>query len=157
MEDQGEATFLIGNRTDPLSDLPRFLYANLRCQIHYRPELNAELFQYRTRSGVKVPICFGFAAGELGVLPILEDYPGPQAGGAAQSFLKTYPKSKIIYANAGKNFVHLSPRSSVIAALVFVNSYTPVGFYLLNRTSYLVKSSPCQAVLDFGVITTLPL
>lgn len=120
MEDQGEATFLIGNRTDPLFDLTRFLYANLRCQTHYRPELNAELFQYRTRAGVNVPICFRFAAGELGVLPILEDYPSPQAIGAAQSFLKTYPKAKIIYATAGKNFVNLSPRSSVIPALALV-------------------------------------
>jgi predicted AAA+ superfamily ATPase len=121
MEDQGEATFLIGNRTDPLFDLTRFLYANLRCQTHYRSELNAELFQYRTRAGVNVPICFRFAAGELGILPILEDYPGPQAVGAAQSFLKTYPKAKIIYATSGKNFTHLSPRSSVIPALALVN------------------------------------
>ena len=121
MEDQGEATFLIGNRTDPLFDLTRFLYANLRCQTHYRPELNTDLFQYRTRAGVNVPICFRFAAGELGILPILEDYPGPQAVGAAQSFLKSYPKAKIIYATLGKNFAHLSPRSSIIPTLALVN------------------------------------
>jgi len=70
---------------------------------------------------MNVPICFKFAAGELGILPILEDYPGPQAVGAAQSFLKYYPKAKIIYATMGKNFAHLSPRSSIIPALALVN------------------------------------
>jgi hypothetical protein len=29
--------------------------------------------------------------------------------------------------------------------------------FLVTTSYYLVKSSPCQAVLDFGVMTTLPL
>ena len=121
MEDQGEATFLIGNRTDPLFDLTRFLYANLRCQTHYRPELNAELFQYRTRAGVNVPLCFRLPTGELGIVPILEDYPTPQAIASGQSFLKSYPKGKVVYAAMGKNYAHLSPQSCIIPAVALVH------------------------------------
>ncbi len=116
MEDQGEATYLIGHRTDPLYDLTRFLYANLRCQVHYRPELNAEFFQFRTRSGVFVPLCFRLEEGVLGIIPILEDYPNPLAIGSGQSFLKNYPRGKIIYATQGKNFAKLSPRSCIVPA-----------------------------------------
>lgn len=120
LEDQGEASFLLGNRTDPLFDLIRFLYANLRCQIHYRPELRGELFQYRTRSGVNVPLVFRLATGELGIIPIMEDYPSPHAMASAQSFLKFYPKGKIVFASAGTNDALLSPRIRVLPAVKLV-------------------------------------
>jgi len=120
LEDQGEATHLIGLRTDPLFDLNRFLYANLRCQIHYRPELNAELFQYRTRSGVHVPFVFRLPKGEVGIIPILEDNPSQIAIASAQSFLKAYSKGKVVFATYGKNDRVLSPAIRIIPAASLV-------------------------------------
>jgi hypothetical protein len=111
---------LIGQRTDPLFDLTRFLYANLRCQIHYRPELNGTLFQYRTRSGVLVPLCFRLPKGVVGIIPILEDYPTPQAIGSGSSFLRKYPDGKVIFASQGKTKQLLSPHSCIIPALDLV-------------------------------------
>lgn len=120
MEDQGEASYLIGRRTDPLYDLTRFLYANLRCQIHYRPEVNGQIFQYRTRGGALVPLCFRLPKGEIGVIPVLEDYPSPQAIKSASSFLKAYPNGKILFATWGNKSVEISPRSRVLPALALV-------------------------------------
>jgi len=120
MEDQGEASWLIGQRTDPIFDLTRFLYANLRIQVHYRPELRTTLFRYETRGGAFIPLCFRIDGRELGILPIEEQNPNRSVLASATSFLKTYPKGKVVFCNERGPVQHLSARLCVIPAPLLV-------------------------------------
>lgn len=120
MEDQAEASYLIGPRTDPLFDLTRFLYANLRAQVFYRPQLNTEMFRYETRGGAQVPLCFRFQSREIGVVPIMEQYPNRSAVASATSFLKKYPKSHVVFVNDGNKAEVLSPRLAIVPATTLV-------------------------------------
>ena len=101
-EDQGEASYLAENRYDLLTNRIRFLFANLRAQILYRPDLGIRMFQYRNRGGGYVPLCFGKGNSFLGIIPILEDRPSLSEIRGAQSFIKTYQRAKIIYCHIGK-------------------------------------------------------
>jgi predicted AAA+ superfamily ATPase len=114
LEDQGEATQLKTLAPTPLEDLERFLYANLRTQWIYRPELGIRLSQYRTRGGSYVPFVLRSKSGALGILPILEENPGPQAMGSASSFLKTVPGSKLIFVHPGTKDQILSTRQRAL-------------------------------------------
>lgn len=96
-EDQGEATHLSGNRYDDLTQLVRLLFSQLRHQLHYRPELQGEIFQFRNRGGAHVPLCFRSGHAVLGIIPILTENPHPSTLATARSFLKTYPKGKVLY------------------------------------------------------------
>lgn len=96
-EDQGEATYLSSNRYDPSTQLLRFLYSQLRHQVHYRPELTAKIFQFRNRGGAHVPLCFRSKNATLGIIPILTENPHPNSLATARSFLRTYPGSKLLY------------------------------------------------------------
>lgn len=109
-EDQGEATYLTGNRYSDSSQLLRFLYSELRHQIHYRPELMAEIFQFRNRGGTLVPLCFRSGKSVLGIIPILTENPSPMLFPAARSFLKTYPNSKLLFVHQGNSDVILNER-----------------------------------------------
>ncbi len=116
LEDQAEASYLVGSRTDPSHDLLRFLYANLRLQLIYRPALKGTLFRYETRGGALVPLAFRFEGGEIGIIPILEQNPNRGAISSANSFLKKYNHSKVIFVNSGGEPQVLSPRLCVIPA-----------------------------------------
>ncbi len=113
-EDQGEATHLVSNRYDELTQLTRFLFAQLRHQWHYRPEVEGSLFQFRTRGGAYVPLCFRGKDGILGMIPILEENPNANALAGARSFLKFYPQSKVVFIHRGKNDQVLSSRMRTI-------------------------------------------
>lgn len=114
LEDQGEATYLIGSQRDPIFDLTRFLYANLRDQLHYRPDWEGQIFQYRTRSGSLVPLCFKIQGKILGIIPIPDQYPTPQAVGSASSFIKNHPGAQVIYAIQSGRSVEISPHQRVV-------------------------------------------
>ncbi len=100
-EDQGEASFSARTEPEPLKKLTLFLYANLRVQIYYRPEVEGELFQYRTRNGAYVPLCFRTNKGILGIIPTTDTEITHSDLGSAHSFLKKYPSSKIIFTHTG--------------------------------------------------------
>jgi uncharacterized protein len=107
-EDQGEATHLAPGVTDPLSDITRFLFSNLRQQWLYRPDLGIRLSQLRNRGGAYVPLVLRNKTGNLGVIPILEETPEPQAIGSASSFLRNNSGSKVIFVHTGSRDVVLS-------------------------------------------------
>ncbi len=75
LEDQGEASYLAAGRYDELTNLTRFLFSDLRTQLHYRPELGVRIFQFRNRGGAHVPLCFAQGARVLGIIPSLSDRP----------------------------------------------------------------------------------
>ena len=84
------------NTIDPLENLIHFCFTQLRVQFEYRLGLNTLLFQYRTRSGAMVPLAFKNKEGCLGILPIKSIDRISSALGSAQSFLRTYSRSKVL-------------------------------------------------------------
>jgi predicted AAA+ superfamily ATPase len=101
-EDQGEATYLASNRYDEVTQLTRFLFAQIRAQWTYRPEVEGSLFQYRTRGGAYVPFCFRSKYGLLGIMPILNESPNEGAMASARSFVKAYPNARLLFVHTGK-------------------------------------------------------
>ena len=102
-EDQGEATHLAANRYDDLTQLLRFIYAQVRHQAQYRPELRAEIFQFRNRGGAYVPLCIRAGKAILGIIPMLTENPQPGLFATARSFLKTYSGAKLLLVHQGKS------------------------------------------------------
>lgn len=109
-EDQGEATFLCDNRYDDLTQMTRFLFSQLRHQWVYRPEVEGSFFQYRTRGGAFVPLCFRDKNGVLGIIPILEESPNESELASARSFLGKTPRSKALFVHLGSHDQILSNR-----------------------------------------------
>lgn len=105
LEDQGTASWLKGTVLHDTDDLLRGLYANLRAEYHYRPELNVKTFQWRTRNGAEVPLVFSSRQGTIGFIPTLSRVPAPKILGSAQSFLKKFPEAKVVIAYDGKDLV----------------------------------------------------
>lgn len=107
-EDQGEAHHL---RRKPASEIQRlgfFLFSQLRTQWTYRPELGLRLTEFRTRGGAYVPLALHSPSGSLGILPVLEENPSPQALGSARAFQRAYRGAKILFAHRGRTDACLS-------------------------------------------------
>jgi len=100
-EDQGEATYLAGDKPEKLARMTRFLFSFVRQQWAYRPELEVKIFQYRSRGGAYVPLALHSKYGELGFLPMLDQTPGKHEMASARSFLDHYPKGKCILIHLG--------------------------------------------------------
>lgn len=107
-EDQAEATHLAAKPMDPLTDMTRFLFAQIRIPLQLEMSKRVEYFQYRTRSGAYVPICVRWGQTSLGLMPILEENPNRNAMGSASSFLKKYPGSRVL-------FIHYQPEAKRIS------------------------------------------
>lgn len=110
LEDQGMATHLAGSPLSPLDNLIRGIYSNARHQFHYRPELNARIFQYRTRGGALVPLAFHTRNGSLGIIPCIEGSATASAVKSAQSFVGKIRNSRVLILHSGENFSHVSDR-----------------------------------------------
>lgn len=102
-EDQGEATHLAGDRTDVLLGITRFLFSFLRQQWIYRPELEARLFQYRSRGGAFVPLALRTKLGTLGFIPMLDEAPGRHEMASARSFLGSYKSGRCLFVHLGRS------------------------------------------------------
>lgn len=119
-EDQGEATHLAGDRSDPLFQMTRFLFSYVRQQWVYRPELEARLFQYRNRGGAFVPLALHTKLGTLGFIPMLDETPGKHEIASATSFLNSYKNSKCLLVHQGEldrcvsNSLRIVPLSSLV-------------------------------------------
>lgn len=115
-EDQGEATYMAGNRYDEGTQLLRFLYSELRHQTHYRPELNAQMFQFRNRGGAHVPLCFRSGDSVLGIIPTIAETPEPGSLATARAFLKAYPHSKLLFTHLGSKDTLIDSRIRCLGA-----------------------------------------
>jgi len=109
LEDQGTASWLKGSALENADDLTRGLYANLRQEYHYRPELRAKISHWRIQNEIEVPLIFSSRHGRLGIVPTLSEQPAPKTLGSAQSFLNKFPGSKVVIAYGGSTIVHKPP------------------------------------------------
>lgn len=105
LEDQGLASWLKGAALEDADDLTRGLYANLRQEFHYRPQLRGRVFQWRTRGGAEVPLAFSSRLGTIGFVSTLSREPAPKTLGSASAFLKKFPGSKVVVAYGGDSIV----------------------------------------------------
>jgi predicted AAA+ superfamily ATPase len=101
LEDQGMASWLTDRVLDEPQDIVRGIFSNLRQEFHYRPEVRGEIFQYRTKHGVNVPLVFRSRLGTLGIVATMEHIPAPKTLGSAQSFLDRIKDSKVVVAYGG--------------------------------------------------------
>ncbi len=101
-EDAGEARYVAESFHSPFVPLLNLLFSNLHPQFRYRPELGIRPYQYRTRGGATVPLCFRKGDQNLGVIPLLEDTPGKTEISSAQSFVKTMSKAKVLLVHSSK-------------------------------------------------------
>jgi predicted AAA+ superfamily ATPase len=109
LEDQGLASWLTGTVLESADDLLRGVYANLRQEIHYRPEWRGRISQWRTYNDVTMPLVIASTQGKLGIIPTLAGEPTPKILGSAKAFLKSHPGAKVAVACAGDQFVQRAP------------------------------------------------
>jgi predicted AAA+ superfamily ATPase len=97
-EDQGLASYLSKNPPRDQDKIMRGVYANLRQELHYRPHPQNEVFSFRTHDGTDIPLAFKFEQGVVGVIASDERHPTLKAQASAKSFLKRFPKAKVVIA-----------------------------------------------------------
>ncbi len=112
-EDIGEAFFLHQDYQHWRSRGPEILYAVLRGQYAYRSELGAKFFRYETAGGALVPLAVESSIGTMGLVPIDGELPNASESKSSISFLKSYPKSKVIFISFESTSRIISHRSAV--------------------------------------------
>lgn len=100
LEDQGMASWLMRSSGSESRNIIRGLYSNLRQELWYRRSDKTSLFQWRTRNGAEVPLVFQNGEDTLGVIPTGDSVPTPKVMGSANSFLRSFPRGKVVIANA---------------------------------------------------------
>jgi uncharacterized protein len=118
-EDQAEAHRLIGSRQKKIDQMIHFAFQHLRAQFEYRLGQHTSIFQYRTRGGAILPLCFKNNEGTLGVIILESSDDASRAIPAANSFLKTYLNSKVLLLHPDQEVRVLQPRI-LLAPLVAV-------------------------------------
>lgn len=101
LEDQGFASWIARSGLEHPQDIVRGLYANLRQELHYRPELNGRIYQYRTKHAVEIPLVFDAKGIKVGVIGLTERELRPKVVASAQAFLKKHPGFKCVIAHGG--------------------------------------------------------
>jgi predicted AAA+ superfamily ATPase len=105
LEDQGFASWIARSGLDRPQDIVRGLYANLRQELHYRPELNGRIYQYRTKHAVEIPLVLDATGVKVGLLASLERELRPKTLASAQAFLKKHPGFKCVIAYGGSDAI----------------------------------------------------
>jgi predicted AAA+ superfamily ATPase len=118
-EDQAEAHRLIGSEQKKIDRMIHFAFQHLRAQFEYRLGEHTTIFQYRTRGGAILPLCFKNNEGTLGIIILESADDASRAIAPANSFLKTYMNSKVLLLHPGKEVKVLQPRI-LLAPLVAV-------------------------------------
>lgn len=101
LEDQGMATWLMHKNAVDTADIMRGLYANLRQEVHYRPENGGEIFRWTTRNGADVSLAFVQSGKVLGIQCTPDKVPTPKLLRSAASFQRTFPNAQIVIAYGG--------------------------------------------------------
>lgn len=97
LEDQLEEFDLSGNSLSTLNQKITAFYRNIRAQFIYRSGMQVEFFQYRTRGGAYVPLALQSDLGTIGFIFIDHEKPELSEKRSAESFLRKFPRSKILY------------------------------------------------------------
>ncbi len=114
-EDHAEGAVLAQDRLSSDQRWTGLIMRNLREQILYRLGENAEIFQYRTRAGVKVPIVWRTANSTLGFIPVRGAIPR-SAFAAAHSFLGKYAGGKAVLVTDGNEARVVDERTIILPA-----------------------------------------
>lgn len=114
-EDHGEVCVLAQNQLTEEQRWSGLVYRNLREQIFYRIGENAQVFQYRTRSGVLVPFAIRTQDSVLAVIPVKGPIERSNIA-AAHSFFRKYSNSKAILVTDQKETHALDERILVVSA-----------------------------------------
>lgn len=114
LEDQGFASWIARRGLGTAQDIIRGLYANLRQEIHYRPELNGRIYQFRTKNDVDIPLVFDAINIKLGVIATFDRQLRPKTIASPQAFLKKLPEFCCVIAYGGEEPVAISERLFLI-------------------------------------------
>ena len=114
LEDQGMASWLTRKTLDSSTDVIRGLYANLRQEFFYRPDLNGRIRQYRTKHDVEIPLVFHTEDWGVGILATLEKTPRPKTLSSALAYLKKHPRHSCVIAYAGADCIQRTDRLLLI-------------------------------------------
>lgn len=117
LEDQGIASYLIGDRRQSRQDLKRGLFSCILPQFLYRPELGTVFYQYRTRGGACVDWVARTQQGSIGFIALDEKEPTQSSLASARSFISFAAGSKVIIAHRGSQII---PVSETILAIPHV-------------------------------------
>lgn len=109
LEDQGESNALAPELPVELQ-MVHLLYRNLRTEFAYRVGESARFFQYRTRAGVVVPLAVESNGSVLGWMWSATSTPSRKLISQANSFLKRYQNSKVIFVHPEAKLVPVAPR-----------------------------------------------
>lgn len=101
LEDQAESFYFTKNNLSHKRALTHLLYRNIRSEFFYDSSKTISFFQYKTRSGVVIPLALRSEDNTLGFIPIDQDLPSFAEVSAARSFLNAYGNSKIIFFHNG--------------------------------------------------------
>jgi predicted AAA+ superfamily ATPase len=107
-EDQGFASWIgrTGHRgLDQPTDMIRGLYANLRQELHYRPEENGRIYQFRTKNDVEVPLVFDSMKVKVGIVATLDSELRSKTLATALAFIKKNRGFKCVIAYRGKEAI----------------------------------------------------
>ncbi len=99
-EDQGIVSFLMG-RIGFMQQMDQrimlqLIYSCVLPQFRYRPETLPQFFQFKTRGGAFVPFGIKTRNGTLALISNPDSDPLPSSIASAKSFLKYYPKSRVL-------------------------------------------------------------
>lgn len=122
LEDQGMASWLARSTLEGPGDIIRALYANLRQELHYRPERNGRIYQYRTKHNVEVPLVFDATDVKVALIPSLEAETrfNPKVIATAQAFLSKHRDFKMVIAHAGSRILAKNDRLFLIPFTNFI-------------------------------------
>jgi predicted AAA+ superfamily ATPase len=119
-EDQGEGSTVRQTEMSLTENLLHFAFSNMRHQFQYRLGENVRHFQYRTRGGALVPLCFQGKQGALGIIPLHSAEEWDRATGSANSFLSAYPNSKVILVHSQEMAPRLVKPNLLLAPMAYL-------------------------------------
>jgi predicted AAA+ superfamily ATPase len=114
LEDQAESHTLSQRSLSENKQFDGLCYRNLRSQFFYHEGENFRFFAYETRNNARVPIAVEGNSGILGFIPFLEESPSRSQLLSANSFLKTFSNSKMVFISKSSHAKILSARSVIL-------------------------------------------
>ncbi len=117
LEDQFEEAFLRSTPSSQEEQWIGLIYRNLRTQYEYRIGMSSQYFSFKTRGGANVPLCLKNSLGTLGIIPTFEKVLTRKLKASADSFLKNYNHSKVLFISVGqKKAEYISERMAIVPA-----------------------------------------
>lgn len=117
-EDQAESLYLDKVKSQQIQ-MEGFIYRQIRQEFYYELGKSFRFFHYSTRGGARVPIAVESEGSTIGFIPVFEEKPTRSQMATADSFLKTFNRSKIIFLKRGLHAEVLSSRAAILPYILF--------------------------------------